>query len=550
MPKAGGSSSGLKRGPSAAEDTGAPPLKKAVVRIVKSPGPVATSGKVAGLSAKVPAPASAPVPSKHQGGNIGEAPAPGVASKKPGGPPLMQTLEKRPAQVGPPGNLPGKAQPPPPKHPLVKDQNGTVLFPSREGTMPLPPAEGAMGGVVGDLVAVIEAAPESARLRHVVRLAENLGQKLPIDHINQFLQVLKKAIVERAKRDNVRIPPVPPARPATAGISATQPASPSGGGLSAAGLPSSVGGTPSKLVTPNMPVTQGFRKVAKSVSTPVAPAMPTPPTAQQTPPTPQTTMDGELMDMALMASPMASPEAPPCSPLVLSDSTDGLLLQLLNELDQDPVCRDGLVLEPRLNDVLGRLWGGVAKRPKDWATAWQAMRIPLERQAEVLQYFLNMAFAQATDPDLAPLVVAELVKGHKVKMRSVEEVLVAFGKNLDEILAVNDEAWHVYAQFLVHVFPKPAQSGWGWSRVGWSWQSWWQFVEKCIQTLEVDRAFDVVSLILRLVQDREGQPLVQLQAWTDGDKLQRVVQKLSELGACDRAEVLEKLSMLGVVAEA
>merc|ERR1719221_2238815 len=114
---------------------------------------------------------------------------------------------------------------------------------------------------------------------------------------------------------------------------------------------------------------------------------------------------------------MASPEAPPCSPLVFSDSTDGLLLQLLNELAQDPVCQDGLILQPRLNDVLGRLWGGVAKRPKDWATAWHAMKIPLERQPEVLQCFLNMVFRQATDSDLAPLVVAELVKCHKVKMR-------------------------------------------------------------------------------------------------------------------------------------
>lgn len=32
------------------------------------------------------------------------------------------------------------------------------------------------------------------------------------------------------------------------------------------------------------------------------------------------------------------------------------------------------------------------------------------------------------DPDKAPLTLAELVKCHKVKMRSVEDVLINFGR--------------------------------------------------------------------------------------------------------------------------
>merc|ERR1719258_436415 len=78
------------------------------------------------------------------------------------------------------------------------------------------------------------------------------------------------------------------------------------------------------------------------------------------------------------------------------------------------------------------------------------------------------------------MIIAELVKNHKIKMGTVEEVLVAFGHNLDGVLAMNEEAWHVYAYLLLHVFPKPMKSGWGWFRVGWTWLGWWKFVEKCV----------------------------------------------------------------------
>jgi hypothetical protein len=203
-----------------------------------------------------------------------------------------------------------------------------------------------------------------------------------------------------------------------------------------------------------------------------------------------------------------------------------------------------------MTEVLKRLWDGLAPKPKDWLRAWAAMKIPVDKQTDALQSFLNITFVAQADQERAPMVVAELVKSHKVKMRSVEEVLAAFGHNLDGILAVNEEAWHVYAQFLMHLYPKPTGSGWGWSRVGWSWTSWWQFAEKCISTLEPAKAFDVIALMLRLIQDKEeGEPLATIQAWTEGDRLPRVLTKLGELGSCEREEVVEKLMMQGVVAE-
>merc|ERR1712194_231903 len=70
--------------------------------------------------------------------------------------------------------------------------------------------------------------------------------------------------------------------------------------------------------------------------------------------------------------------------------------------------------------------------------------------------------------------------------------------------------------------------------------------EKCTSSLEPSRAFDVIAMILRLVQEREGvQAISQIQAWVEGDKLGRVLTKLGELGSCDREEAIERLSMRG-----
>jgi len=44
-----------------------------------------------------------------------------------------------------------------------------------------------------------------AQLRQVVRLAEAVGRTLPFEHINHFLRVLKKKMVERAQQEGVRI---------------------------------------------------------------------------------------------------------------------------------------------------------------------------------------------------------------------------------------------------------------------------------------------------------------------------------------------------------
>lgn len=520
------------------------------------------------------------------------------------------------------GHMPSVAKRPPAAAPGASQLPAKASAPELDGTTGAADANATDRGVlaIAELMGSLEAAAGGAKLRHVVKLAEAVGKTLPIDHINHFLRVLKKKILERAQADGVRVqavkapggakpsaPPAPAVAPAAAAppmpvpaVAAMPPAAdmlppPPVPGMMSPGMPMTSPGMhlqpplqpppqpqPGAVVkqppavvkqpgtvtkqqpgtaTKQLPtaskqpgavtkqpgavtkqpgaVTKQPGAIAKrpqGVPTPPAPPPPPPqPVVQQAPPP--------------VASPPAgaTPALSPVSPAGGSELADDPLYVLVAELSEDPVVRDGELIENRLSEVLKRLWDGVARKAKDWVAAWQAMGIPLDKQSEALQRFLNMAFCQTEDPDRAPMVVAELIKSHKVKMRAMEEVLIAFGHNLDGITAVNEEAWHVYAKFLINVFPKPARSGWGWSRVGWSWTYWWQFVEKCTHTLEPARAFDVLALILRLIQEKEGTPLGQVQAWTDEGRIQRVITKLGELGQCGDNEVLETLSTQGVV---
>jgi hypothetical protein len=178
------------------------------------------------------------------------------------------------------------------------------------------------------------------------------------------------------------------------------------------------------------------------------------------------------------------------------------------------------------------------------------MLIPVEGQVQALRLFLNLTFVQTQghSSEDAPIIVSELCKNHKVKLTSVEEVLVAFGQNLDGVLAMNEEAWHIYAHILVHLHPQPATSGWGWSRVGWNWMAWWKWLEKVIASLEASKAADVLCLALRLAQDREGRPLSEVANWSG--KLKLCISKLAELSACSESEAISRFSTEGVSIEA
>jgi len=405
-----------------------------------------------------------------------------------------------------------------------------------------------------NLINTIEASPAVAKLKGLNQLAEVMGQTMQIDGVIHFMRCLRKTIVDRATAAGIQAHASKAATPAASpGLSkayaskAATPAASPGLGV----MPSQGGGAAlaaKSAAIAKVPLAKTAAKAAASKSAGIAKVPP--------PAAPKAVVKmapkAPAKEKAPAKSPQESPaetdgamrEAPPASP-----PSDDALYNLVGELSEDPVIQDGIIKEARILDVFKKLWDGVARKPKDWVPAWQNMFIPVDRQVEALQKFFNFAIMKTEDPDKAPAIMAELVKCHKVKMRSAEEVLVNVGHNLDGILALNEEAWQVYSKFFVHVFPKPAAAGWGWSRVGWGWQSWWPYAERCLQSLEASRAFDVIAMTLRLLQDQEGEALTQVQGWMEGDRLSKVLAKLCEFGSCEQQEVIERLSLVGVIAE-
>jgi len=57
-----------------------------------------------------------------------------------------------------------------------------------------------------------------------------------------------------------------------------------------------------------------------------------------------------------------------------------------------------------------------------------------------------------------------------------------------------------------------------------------------------------LGLVLRMLEDKEGQPLFNIQIWSDGDRFAKFLGKLCDLGGCELPEVVERLSLLGVTA--
>eukprot|EP00419_Tripos_fusus_P029243 CAMPEP_0172709920 /NCGR_PEP_ID=MMETSP1074-20121228/55350_1 /TAXON_ID=2916 /ORGANISM="Ceratium fusus, Strain PA161109" /LENGTH=281 /DNA_ID=CAMNT_0013533243 /DNA_START=50 /DNA_END=892 /DNA_ORIENTATION=- len=148
-----------------------------------------------------------------------------------------------------------------------------------------------------------------------------------------------------------------------------------------------------------------------------------------------------------------------------------------------------------------------AKKPKDWVEIWAALDIPVTHQVPVLEPLLR--FGLEHDPESLGKIAAELLIGHRVKSKSLQEAVVGACKGEG-----TDKGFLRETFFLI--FPKGPQSEWGWSRVGWSWQEWWKLVEGCYTGLDSDKAFDELSFLLDKLEAEGGKPLIeQTQPWNE-----------------------------------
>ncbi|CAE8621370.1 unnamed protein product, partial [Polarella glacialis] len=129
-------------------------------------------------------------------------------------------------------------------------------------------------------------------------------------------------------------------------------------------------------------------------------------------------------------------------------------------------------------------------------------------------------------PESLGSVLGELLKGHRVKTKAVEEAVVSG-------MAGTEDRYGVLREMLFMVFPKSPHSDWGWSRVGWSWQEWWKILEKTMSTIDSVSAFDELSLLLERIEASGGKPLAQQgQVWSEV-RLSKVRALLCKLGGVE-----------------
>lgn len=171
-----------------------------------------------------------------------------------------------------------------------------------------------------------------------------------------------------------------------------------------------------------------------------------------------------------------------------------------------------------------------AQKPKDWLEFWQALELPVQgpQQAAVLGSIIHFCLDHAPVGGLGP-ILAELIKGHRVKTKVVEDALEA-------TMVGREDSEGVLREMLIRIFPKGPQSEWGWSRTGWSWQEWWKIVQKTMSVLHPTSGFVELGLLLERLEAEAQLPLVEQPTWTQ-PRLKKARELLCELGGLEDWEL-------------
>lgn len=203
---------------------------------------------------------------------------------------------------------------------------------------------------------------------------------------------------------------------------------------------------------------------------------------------------------------------------------------VVGELAQNKVVDDNdNIKEDALATYLRRLLRpGVATKHKEWIEVWAAMSIPIDKQHIVLLHLLDNGLQSEVAEDVAE-IVGELIKGHRVKIKAVEEAVCTLFE------CGCDHEGFLARMFFV-IFPKSPTSEWGWSRVGWSWTQWWQLAERILNALAPGDAFDLLAGLLRTIETESGAYFSHQQIW-DEKRLSLVREALCRYGGFEDAEV-------------
>jgi hypothetical protein len=196
---------------------------------------------------------------------------------------------------------------------------------------------------------------------------------------------------------------------------------------------------------------------------------------------------------------------------------------LLGEVQDHKVFTpENAVETSRLEDYCGRVLGW-NRKPKDWVQLWASMLIPVEIQADVLEVILRCAIRRKTE-NLGNIIF-ELLKGMRVKVPAAQAAIKT-------AYAGATETHGVLQQVLFLIYPKSPQASWGWARVGWGWQMWWQVVETTLRAPESTVGFDELAALLERIESESGESLAAQELWTN-DRLAKARKLLCTLGGID-----------------
>uniref|UniRef100_A0A7S0FAS5 Uncharacterized protein n=1 Tax=Pyrodinium bahamense TaxID=73915 RepID=A0A7S0FAS5_9DINO len=176
------------------------------------------------------------------------------------------------------------------------------------------------------------------------------------------------------------------------------------------------------------------------------------------------------------------------------------LYALIGQVSQHKVVGpDGSLDNERLQQYFERaIIQKATKKPKDWVELWAAMDVPVTNQALVLEPLV--AFGLEHSPETLGNILAELLKGHRVKTKTIEESVLGAYKG-------RGDSHGILREMLFLIFPKGPQSAWGWSRIGWSWQEWWKILENCYVSINKTSAFDELAALLNRIEAEGNMPL-------------------------------------------
>jgi len=212
--------------------------------------------------------------------------------------------------------------------------------------------------------------------------------------------------------------------------------------------------------------------------------------------------------------------------------------------DRKPVIHAGVLQEPNLRAFFKEL-RGTATQAVHWEQAWQQMLLPEQDRVEAgricVHQLLDLSAGGNDEAATSALALAHLSRGHRIKIKIVEEVLA---ENLG-LAVVREEVQEVMSWLLFHWFPQGKTAGWGWWRVGWSWNEWWKSADRLLSAFSPANrlgAFKSMKAALEKMQDKPSQSF-QGQPWTP-ERRDLLLTRLRSLMGWNEEKLKEELSPL------